>query len=241
MPSVTLGIETSGRTGRIALRIDGENVDERELSQAGRRHAQTLLSEIRDLLQDHRLKPTEINLAAASHGPGSFTGLRVGVVCAKTLAWATGCQLALVDTLLAIAAESPLKIHRVEVVSDAQRDELFLGKYVAIKEAAAERGSVWQRERSIEIVNAEAWARGLESKLQDPSFAVVGPGLVKAAEFLSPEIHQLQRKHGEPAASTIATVAESLDTGQLADPMTVEPFYLRKSAAEEKREAAQQS
>ena len=68
MPRVTLGIETSGRSGRIALRIAGEDADERELSQAGRRHAQTLLSEIRDLLRDHRLKPAEIDLAAASHG-----------------------------------------------------------------------------------------------------------------------------------------------------------------------------
>lgn len=241
MPRVTLGIETSGRTGRIALRIDSEDADERELSQAGRRHAQTLLSEIRDLLHDHRLKPVEIDLAAASHGPGSFTGLRVGVVCAKTLAWATGCQLAMVDTLLAIAAESPADMQQVEVVSDAQRNELFLGRYVALNGAESEREPVWQREGSIEIANAEDWSRGLVSKVQDKDFAVVGPGLQKAAELLPPEIRQLKRTHGEPAASTIARVAESLDTGQLADPMTVEPFYLRKSAAEEKREAAQQS
>ena len=241
MPSVTLGIETSDRTGRIALRIDGENAEERELSQAGRRHAQTLLSEIRDLLHDHSLKPTEVNLAATSHGPGSFTGLRVGVVCAKTLAWATGCQLAMVDTLLAIAAESPSDIQRVEVVSDAQRDELFLGRYVALNGADLERKAVWQREGSIEIVSVEAWAGGLAGNDQHQSFAVVGPGLGKAAEFLPQEIRQLDRSHGEPAASTIARIAESLDTDQLADPMTAEPFYLRKSAAEEKREAAQQS
>lgn len=240
MPRVTLGIETSGRSGRIALRIAGEDVDERELSQAGRRHAQTLLSEIRDLLRDHRLKPAEIDLAAASHGPGSFTGLRVGVVCAKTLAWATRCQLAMVDTLLAIAAESPSEIHRVEVVSDAQRDELFLGRYVALKGPDPERQRVWQREGTIEIVTTEAWSRGLSRRVTDRNFAVAGPGLPKAREFLPPKIHQLQRTHGEPAASTIAKVAESFDAGVMANPMTAEPFYLRKSAAEEKR-AAQQS
>lgn len=241
MPSVTLGIETSGRTGRIALRIGGEDVDERELSQAGRRHAQTLLSEIRDLLHDHKLKPSEIDFAAASHGPGSFTGLRVGVVCAKTLAWATGCQLAMVDTLLAIAAESPSDIQRVQVVSDAQRDELFLGRYVALNGREPEREPVWQREGTIEIVEVETWARGLLSKAHDRNFAIVGPALQKAAEFLPQEIRQLDRSHGEPAAATIARIAESLETGQLAAPMSAEPFYLRKSAAEEKREAAQQS
>lgn len=250
MPSVTLGIETSGRSGRIALRIDGQNVDERELSQAGRRHAQTLIREVRDLLDDHDLKPTEIDVAAASHGPGSFTGLRVGVVCAKTLAWATGCQLAMVDTLLAIAAESPAEFRRVEVVSDAQRDEVFLGQFVVMGNVPAppdgaetsQAPVVWQREGTIEIVNVEAWAQGLVEKAGDQSFAVAGPGLQKAAEFLPQEIRQLDRKREEPAASTIATLGESLvGAGQLADPMTVEPFYLRKSAAEEKREAAQQS
>ena len=235
---VTLGIETSGRSGRIALRVDGKTLGERELSQAGRRHAQTLVLEIRDLLTDHSVTPANLDLVAVSEGPGSFTGLRVGVVCAKMLAWANGADLVLVDTLLAISAESPAEVCRVEIVSDAQRDDLFLGVYEVTK-ADADSDQVWLRSGSIEIVNAEAWAHGLASRSGD-GFAIAGPGIEKAAEFLPDGIRQLDRASAEPSASTIARLGEQLAMqGQLADPMTVEPFYLRKSAAEEKRDAAQ--
>ena len=235
---VTLGIETSGRSGRIALRVDGKTLGERELSQAGRRHAQTLVLEIRDLLTDHSVTPANLDLVAVSEGPGSFTGLRVGVVCAKMLAWANGADLVLVDTLLAISAESPAEVCRVEIVSDAQRDDLFLGVYEVTK-ADADSDQVWLRSGSIEIVNAEAWAHGLASRSGD-GFAIAGPGIEKAAEFLPEGIRQLDRACAEPSASTIARLGEQLAVqGQLADPMTVEPFYLRKSAAEEKRDAAQ--
>ena len=64
-----------------------------------------------------------------SVGPGSFTGLRVGVVCAKTLAYATGARLAAVDTLEAIAANSPPDVETVHVITDAQRGDLFVGTY----------------------------------------------------------------------------------------------------------------
>jgi tRNA threonylcarbamoyladenosine biosynthesis protein TsaB len=235
VPVVTLGIETSGRSGRIALCVDGENLDERELSQAGRRHAQTLVLEIRDLLTDHSLAPADLDLVAVSEGPGSFTGLRVGVVCAKMLAWANGADLVMIDTLLAIAAESPQEVCRVEIVSDAQRDDLFLGVYEGTD---SEKCRVWSRSGSVEIVNSEAWALSLASRNGD-GFAIAGPGVEKAAEFLPDGIRQLDRSSAEPSAATIARLGELLaKDGQLADPMTVEPFYLRKSAAEEKRDAA---
>lgn len=251
MRAVTLGIETSGRSGRIALRADGEDLDERELSQAGRRHAQTLVLEIRDLLADCRFSPENISLAAVSEGPGSFTGLRVGVVCAKTLAWANGCGLAMVDTLRAIAAEAPSEVSRLQVVSDAQRGELFLGRYertgssstiAAARRAAGtnpEPQDSWQRLGPIEIVTAESWATSLANETDD-RFAVAGPGLLKAADLLPTGIRQLNRPRAEPAASTIARLGElSAAKGMLADPVTAEPFYIRKSAAEEKLEAAQ--
>lgn len=239
MPKVTLGIETSGRSGRIALRIDGQDIDERELSQAGRRHAQTLVLEIRNLLTNHSAVPADIDLVAVSEGPGSFTGLRVGVVCAKMLAWANDTDLVMVDTLLAIAAESPRELSRVEIVSDAQRDDVFLGKYEGSDAVDSEECQLWQRPGSIEIVNVESWARSLTERISD-GFAIAGPGVAKAAGFLPESVRQLERPSSEPAASTIARLGEQLQQeGRLADPMSVEPFYLRKSAAEEKRDAAQ--
>src|SRR5438552_3091101 len=100
--TLTLAIETSGIVGSIALCSDGERIEERTL-QLGRHHGQSLIPELRQLLEDHRRKPRDCDLIAVSIGPGSFTGLRVGVVCAKTLAYVTGSRVAAVDTFHAIA------------------------------------------------------------------------------------------------------------------------------------------
>lgn len=101
---ITLGIETSGRAGTIALVEGGTVVAERSLTASGRRHARTLVPELGELLRKTGHTPTEVDVVAVSIGPGSFTGLRVGVVCAKTFAYATGCRIIGIDTFLAVAA-----------------------------------------------------------------------------------------------------------------------------------------
>ena len=103
MSPVILAVDTSGMCGTIALQRDGELLEERELEQSRRRHAQTLISEVQELLQDHELGSSTVEIVAVSHGPGSFTGLRVGIVFAKTFAYATGCSIVAVDTLQAVA------------------------------------------------------------------------------------------------------------------------------------------
>ena len=108
MLPVILAVDTSGMCGTIALRRDGELLAERELEQSRRRHAQTLISEVKELLDAHGLVSADVDIAAVSHGPGSFTGLRVGIVFAKTLAYVTGCRIAAVDTLQAIAEMKPV-------------------------------------------------------------------------------------------------------------------------------------
>src|SRR5687768_2419931 len=104
---LVLSIETSGTGGSIALVDDRACLAERSLSQAGRRHARTLVFELKQLLAEREVAPGDLGAVAVSIGPGSFTGLRVGVVCAKTLAYAVSTKLVAVDTFLAIAAQSP--------------------------------------------------------------------------------------------------------------------------------------
>ena len=69
-------------------------------------------------------------LVAVSQGPGSFTGLRVGIAFAKTLAWAVECQLVAVDTFEAIAAETAIDGDALWVVSDAHRNELYVRHFL---------------------------------------------------------------------------------------------------------------
>ena len=219
-----LGIETSGRPGTVAL-MDGHRVlAERSLEQPGRRHAQTLISEILSLLKESALQPSAINLVTVSIGPGSFTGLRVGVVCAKTWSYATGCPVVGVDTFLAVAANSPDDVSNLAVIADAQREELYVGRY-----RRTDDGS-WIRKTDIEIVKISALAETLTK-----TDVLTGPGLDKFAEHFPDHITKLDPEFRHPRAAVVAQLgARKLHTDGPDDFWKLEPFYLRKSAAEEK-------
>src|SRR5450759_3825007 len=98
---LTLAIETSGPLGSVAL-FESETVLGEQSLELGRQHGQSLIPTIRQLLTFYGKLPRDLELVAVSIGPGSYTGLRVGVVCAKTLAYAANSQLVAVDTLHAV-------------------------------------------------------------------------------------------------------------------------------------------
>lgn len=235
MSPVILAVDTSGMCGTIALRRDGELLEERELEQSRRRHAQTLISEVQELLQSHELGSSTVEIVAVSHGPGSFTGLRVGIVFAKTFAYATGCSIVAVDTLQAVAesvaSDEFSGITRLHVVSDAQREQLFVSDF------RRSPGGLWQSAGPIDIVDCEAW-QSQAAELATSTFAVIGPGLAKVAGTFSKSVCQLPVELWTPRAANVAAIAERLAAaGEFADKFELEPFYLRKSSAEEKREA----
>ncbi|MDA1163048.1 MAG: tRNA (adenosine(37)-N6)-threonylcarbamoyltransferase complex dimerization subunit type 1 TsaB [Planctomycetota bacterium] len=236
MPIVILAVDTSGMCGTLALQRDGILIAERELEQSRRRHAQTLIREVQELLQSNQLTPRDVGIIAVSHGPGSFTGLRVGIVFAKTFAYVTGCSVVAVDTLQAVAAavtdETFSEINQLQVVSDAQREQLFVSRF------QREPDDWWQSIGPIDIVDCDAWCSEAALKASK-NFAVAGTGLTKVADDLQPSVQRLPEEMWIPRAAQVARIGERLAAhGQFADPFELEPFYLRKSSAEEKREAA---
>ena len=229
MTGVTLGIETSGFEGSIALRRDGTLVDQCSLER--RRHAQSLISQVRLLLGTHQLAPIDIDLVAVSHGPGSFTGLRVGVVFAKTFAFAIGCRLVAVDTLQAVATAAPDGIDHVSAVSDAQREQLFVGDY------ARTPSGHWERSKAVRALGIDEWC-DRAAQQASTEFAASGPGLSRVAERLPKTVRTLPETLWNPCASQVAAIGErQAERDDLADATQLEPFYLRRSSAEEKRDA----
>ncbi len=234
---LTLGIETSGLAGAIALRRNGETLEAVSIEQVGRRHAQTLVSEVEVLLRRHALTAKQLEVIAVSIGPGSFTGLRVGVVFAKTLAYATGCRLAAVDTFRAIASASPSDVSEVHVVSDAQRGDLFVGRYV--RKTNATTGSditSWTRPTDISIEPQGDWCcRFGEIAASQPQIALSGIAAESVRASLPSSVRILDLEYRSPQANFIAQLGEhQAQARELADHWTLEPFYLRRSAAEEK-------
>jgi len=221
---LSLGIETSSREGSIALRRDGQLAAERMLT-LDRRHAQSLVPELQQMLADNGARALDVDVIAVSVGPGSFTGLRVGVVCAKTLGYASRRAVAAIGTLEAVAANSPSEVQRVQVVSDAQRRELFVGEYV--REPQSGR---WSLAHSIAIIPGDDWLASLA-----PDAVVTGPGLEPWAAEAAVRCRVLAPELWIPRAAVVAELGEqSHRAGDLVNAISLQPFYLRKSAAEEK-------
>jgi tRNA threonylcarbamoyladenosine biosynthesis protein TsaB len=225
----TISIETSGRAGTVALFLDDEFVEERPLRQAGRRHAQTLVLEIADLLQSQDLQPADCGLVAVSIGPGSFTGLRVGVVFAKTFAYANRCCVVAVDTFQAVAEGCDCNAENIIVVGEAQRNDVYVGQY--LRESAG--GFV--RQGTLTIKSVPEFCGSFD---QITAAVVTGPAIEKVQSELPSGTPTISADVGIPRAEWIGRIGlRMIQAGQEDDVWTLEPFYLRKSAAEEKWDA----
>lgn len=218
---LTLAIETSASLGSVAV-FDAGRLQVEKTLELGSQHGQSLIPAIRDVLAEGGRKPRDVRLVAVSIGPGSFTGLRVGVVCAKTLAYATGAKLVAIDTLHAIACNSPPETEIVEVICDAHRGDLFAGKYVRNAEGG------WAPPDNIRIISCEEWLGGLK-----PRDTVSGPALDKLAPQVEGRVRVLAAEFRVAHATWIGRLGiEAAEAGALADLAALEPLYLRRSSAE---------
>src|SRR5207244_8181870 len=149
-------LETSGRVGQVALARGGALLALRRLDEA-RRHARDLVPALRGLLDEQRWRPRDVQAVLVSRGPGSYTGLRVGIMSAKTFAYATGCVLLAVDTFAAIALQAPSEVGRLDVIADAQQDKIYVQAFARSAEASA-----WAARTELSIVKANDWLAGRE-------------------------------------------------------------------------------
>lgn len=219
-----LALETSDWSGSVAL-LDEESVAAQ--CQLGRRDrtAKALAPAIQQLLVDLSWKPTEIDLVAVTQGPGSFTGLRVGVTTAKTFGFAVGADVLGVDTLDVIAAALPLSGAPVWIVMDAQRQQLFARRF----EFSTEKQS-WFGSNATCIVDNQEWLQSLT-----PADRVAGPGLIGLRDQIPGTVAVLDEPFWYPHASFVGQIARrEYYRRAKTDVFTLAPWYFRDSAAEEK-------
>ncbi|MGN6430770.1 MAG: tRNA (adenosine(37)-N6)-threonylcarbamoyltransferase complex dimerization subunit type 1 TsaB [Gaiellaceae bacterium] len=196
---LTLAFDTATSVATSALLRDGEVVAERA-SRAVR-----VLADAEELLERAGAEPRELNRLVAGTGPGSFTGVRIGLAAARALAFALELPLAGVSTLDALAAGAPGALP----VVDAGRREVFtLLRGAPVVTAPAEL----------------AFA---------PGTVCVGDGAVRyreVLESLGAEIPPRESELHAPRARFHAELAR-----EFVDPGTVEPIYLRLPDAEQTR------
>ena len=130
-----LAIETSGRIGSIATVNDGQVLREEQFAH-GLQNAARILPIIDDLCRAQGWRPRDVDELYVSIGPGSFTGLRVGVTIAKTMAFATGARVVAVPTVEVLARNAPADARHVLIVLDAKRRQIFTARF-------ERRGEAW--------------------------------------------------------------------------------------------------
>lgn len=223
-----LAVETSGLEASIALAVGDQLVAERTLDTAGQRNARLLIPAVADLLKQESLTPSQIDVVAVSIGPGSFTGLRVGVVFAKTFAWVNNAKLVAVDTLQALAQRVAPTEREVTVISDAQRGDVFVNSYRVT--------DVMEPTGAVRIESLETVLTGLQ---RESDFLLTGPGVTHFADQIPESIPIAEADELMPQASALFPPARGLILKeQWADLDTIEPIYLRRSYAEESRRHA---
>jgi tRNA threonylcarbamoyladenosine biosynthesis protein TsaB len=130
-----LAVETSGRIGSVAIGLGEKILDDATFSGAIR-HTSELFPTVQALLKRFSRKPAQIEQVYISVGPGSFTGLRIGVALAKTMHLANAARIVAVDTLDAIAANASdyahrrdISLRRIAAVLDAKRGQFYIAAY----------------------------------------------------------------------------------------------------------------
>ncbi len=123
-----LAFDTSSEVLSVAL-FDGEKLLGESQSGSFTRHSASLTPALEALLKAHRVKPAMLGAVAVGLGPGSFTGLRVGVTTAQVFAYALGCRLAGVQSPAAVAASVTGFGGDIVVMQDAKREKLYIAVY----------------------------------------------------------------------------------------------------------------
>lgn len=225
-----LAVETSTLAGGAAL-LDGNRLLGEYTLNIRATHSERLMATVDQLLRAAGWEPKDLEGLAVSIGPGSFTGLRIGVSAVKGLALALGIPIAPVPTLDALAAILPFAALPVCPVLDARKGEVYASLYHWADGAM---------HRDWEYVALAPGA--LCDRLTGPVI-FVGDALDTLRGFLEGRLgdHARFAPPGRrlPSPACVGALGEALlRAGQTADPVALTPLYLRPSEAELKHRRA---
>ena len=224
---ITLAFESSAKAASVALVRDGRLVS--QYSQcSGLTHSRTLLPMAEDLLKNAELRLQDVDLFAVAHGPGSFTGIRIGVSTVKGLAWACDKPCVGVSTLEAMAWHGLAAGGLICPVMDARRSQVYTALF-RVEEGQPLRLTE-DRPLSLEELGDRLRERGEVPFLVGDGAALTAAWLEKAGlPFrMAPENLLWQSAWG------VAMAARDKQPG---DSQSLLPVYLRLSQAERERQA----
>ena len=224
-----LAFETSAKAAGVALH-DGVKLLAENYQNTGLTHSQTLMVMAEDLLKQCSLSVGDVTHVAVAAGPGSFTGVRLGVAAAKGFAWGGELPCYGVSTLEAMAKNLGVYDGVVCACMDARRNQVYNALF------RAERGCLQRitEDRAIALADLKEELK----EMSDPIY-LVGDGAHLTYHTLSAEISALvlpaeHRIHQRGAGVALAAL-DMIRAGDVGDAATLQPNYLRLSQAEREK------
>lgn len=225
-----LSIETGTNICSVALSQDDKLISLRE-SEEGRHHARNLAVFVDEIFEENRLSAEDLSAVAIGKGPGSYTGLRIGVSLAKGLCYGAGVPLIAVNSLEALARVA-LEDHEAGILDipdfgkallcpmiDARRMEVYAQVFDTRGEAVGDVRA--------EVVEPDSFAEYLA---RTDDFVIFGNGAAKCREVLTdPRV----RYHSvvPSARGMVGPAYEAFREGRFEDVAYFEPFYLKDFVA----------
>ena len=224
-----LAFETSAKAASAALLADGILLGE-SYQNTGLTHSQTLLSMAESLMESCGVKPADVEAVGVAAGPGSFTGVRIGVAAAKGFAWGRELPCCAVSTLAAMAVGLGVYQGYVCPVMDARRSQVYNALFHV-------SGGNFQRLHPDRAISLEELGEELKN-LEEPIF-LVGDGSILCYNTLLENVPGLvlppEHRMHQRAAGVALEGWRMVQEGKTCSGQELEPNYLRLSQAERER------
>ncbi|BFP40086.1 tRNA (adenosine(37)-N6)-threonylcarbamoyltransferase complex dimerization subunit type 1 TsaB [Flavobacteriaceae bacterium GF1] len=221
-----LCLETATTNCSVALGVNGEVVGFSEDNSPNYSHSEQLHIFIEQVLMEASLSFSDLDAVAISKGPGSYTGLRIGVSSAKGLCFSLDLPLIAIPTLLSMSQQ--LKVKRGEVIVpliDARRMEVysavFDSTYTEIRETRAE------------IINESSFS----DYMTVPRIHLIGNGAEKCRGVLSHENIHIDGSIVPSAKEMVTIAAKKYETKDFEDTAYFEPYYLKDFVLQSRKKA----
>lgn len=220
-----LALETATSTGSFAILDDRGGLIAETRVNITVTHSERLMSSVAWLLSASGLTMNDIDAFAVSIGPGSFTGLRIGLSTVKGFCFATGRPLIPVPSLDAFARVLPFCEHQICPMFDARKNEVYAALYR------------WENNCMKKIIpEASLQPRELFRHIEETT-VFIGEGALAYKNSIRTHVRDYALfappSKMSPTASTVAEIAiEKLRSGDHTDPVSLAPLYIRKSEAE---------
>ena len=221
--ALVLNIETATTNCSVSLSKDGEILVLKEDNSPGYSHAETLHVFIDDVFKMSKIKPVDIDAVAVSKGPGSYTGLRIGVSSAKGLCYALNKPLIAIDTLRSLAHQVNARDGFIVPMLDARRMEVYASIYNSKLEL--------HRTIEAEILTEESY----KSILETNKVYFIGNGVEKTKSIIQhPNAIFIEGKL--PSAKEMGLLSElKYQKSDTEDVAYFEPYYLKDFVALKKK------